>query len=339
MLIEAGAGLGSGFIDEEYTKAGARVVTDKARLFSDADMIIKVKEPLEPEYNLMREGQIIYTYLHLAADRRLTEVMRDRKVTGIAYETIRGRNGGLPCLKPMSEIAGRLATQQGAKYLEKPQGGRGVLLGGVPGVLPGNVVVLGGAGVVGSASVQMAVGLHANVVAMDVNLDAMTAMDTHYAGRIKTLYSTEANIIDQISTADLVIGAALIPGAAAPKLIKADYLKYMRKGAVIVDVAIDQGGSTETSRLTYHDKPIYTEKGIVHYCVGNMPGSVPITATTALNNATLRYGLMIANMGYKKALKADPGLMLGLNTYAGKITCEPVAEFFKMPYADPNTLI
>jgi len=338
VYVQKGAGKGSGFSDKDYMAVGAQILNTIEDVYATADMIIKVKEPLEPEYALMRKGQIVYTYLHLAADRKLTEVMRDRGVTGIAYETITDKKGALPCLKPMSEIAGRLATQEGAKFLEKPFGGRGILLGGVPGVLPANVLVLGGAGVVGSNAVAMAVGLHANVTAMDVNIDAMTAMDNHYAGRVRTLYSTDAAVREQIAEADLVIGAALIPGAAAPKLIRAEYLSLMKKGAVIVDGAIDQGGSCETSRLSYLNEPAYTEKGVVHYCVGNMPGAVPITSTAALNNSTLRYGLMIANMGYKKALKADPGLMLGLNTYGGAVVCQPVAECFGMEYVDPNTM-
>jgi len=339
VYIQKNAGVGSGFSDEDYKVAGCQILNTIEDIYATAEMIIKVKEPLEPEYKLMRKGQIMYTYLHLAAFKELTEVMAKNGVIGIAYETIVDKKGGLPCLKPMSEIAGRLATQEGAKFLEKPFGGRGILLGGVPGVLPANVVVVGGAGVVGANSVAMAVGMGANVTAIDVNIDALTAMDNHYQGRVRTLYSTEAAIRQQLAEADLVVGAALIPGAAAPKLIKREHLKIMKPGAVIVDVAIDQGGSAETARMTYHDAPTYTEEGIVHYCVGNMPGAVPITSTSALNNATLGYGLRIANGGYKKALKADPGLMLGLNTYNGEVTCQPVAEFFNMKYVDPNTMI
>lgn len=339
VIIQKGAGLGSAHPDKEYIAVGCRIVPTIEDVYAEADMIIKVKEPLEPEYELMREGQIIYTYLHLAASRELTEACLKRKIVGIAYETIRDKKGGLPCLKPMSEIAGRLSVQEGAKFLEKPFGGRGVLLGGVPGVLPANVLVLGGGGVVGRNAVAMAVGLQANVTAMDINIDALTELDNLYRGRINTLYSTDESIKEQIAKADLVIGAALIPGAATPKLIKKEYLSLMKKGAVIVDVAIDQGGSCETSRVTYHDKPVYTEKGIVHYCVGNMPGAVPVTSTAALNNSTLRYGLQIANKGWKQALKDEELLMLGLNTCMGNLTCKPVADFFDLPYVDPKNLL
>jgi alanine dehydrogenase len=338
VFVQKGAGVGSGHADKDYAAVGCKILPTIEDVYAEADMIIKVKEPLEAEYPLMREGQILYTYFHLAASRSLTEACVDRKIVAIAYETIRDRKGGLPCLKPMSEIAGRLSIQEGAKYLEKPFGGRGILLGGVPGVLPANVLVLGGAGVVGRNAVAMAVGLHANVTAVDVNLDALTDMDTQYGGRVNTLYSTDEAVKEQISKADLVVGAALIPGAAAPKLIRREHLPLMKKGAVIVDVAIDQGGSCETSHVTYHDKPVFAEKGIIHYCVGNMPGAVPITSTAALNNATLRNGLAIAGKGYKRALKEDALLMPGLNACMGKITCQPVAEYFDMTYTDPNTL-
>jgi alanine dehydrogenase len=338
VFIQKGAGVGSGHSDKDYMAVGCSILPTIEDVYATADMIIKVKEPLEKEYDLMRKGQILYTYFHLAASRELTEVCLKRGIIAIAYETIRDRKGALPCLKPMSEIAGRLSIQEGAKYLEKPFGGRGLVLGGVPGVLPANVLVLGGAGIVGRNAVAMAVGMHANVTAMDVNLDSLTEMDNLYAGRVNTLYSTDASVREQIAKADLVIGAALIPGAAAPKLIRREYLPIMKKGAVIVDVAIDQGGSCESSHVTYHDKPTFTEKGIVHYCVGNMPGAVPITSTAALNNSTLRYGLSIAGKGYQKALKEDAGLMLGLNTHLGELTCAPVAEYFGIQYSDPAKL-
>lgn len=339
VYIQHNAGVGSGFPDKEYVAVGCKILPTIEDVYAEAEMIIKVKEPLEPEYALMREGQILYTYFHLAADRRLTEVCLERKVVAIAYETIRDRKGALPCLKPMSEIAGRLSIQEGAKFLEKPFKGRGILLGGVTGVLPANVLVLGGAGVVGRNAVAMAVGLHANVTAIDVNLDSLTEMDTHYAGRVNTVYSTDEIVKEQISKADLVIGAALIPGAATPQLIRKEHLPLMKKGAVIVDVAIDQGGTCETSHVTYHNNPVFVEKGIVHYCVGNMPGAVPITSTLALNNSTLRYGLAIANKGYRQALKDDAGLMLGLNAHFGKLTCKPVAELFGMEYTAPEAVL
>ena len=348
VYIQHDAGVGSGYADEAYTSVGCKILPTIEDVYAKADMIIKVKEPIEhgtkpeydgvSEYKLMREGQILYTYFHLAADKALTEACVAKKIVAIAYETIRDRKGALPCLKPMSEIAGRLSVQEGAKYLEKPFGGRGVLLGGVTGVLPANVLVLGGAGVVGRNAVAMAVGLGANVTAVDVNLDALTEMDTHYAGRVHTLYSTDEAVREEIAKADLVIGAALIPGAATPQLIRKEHLPLMKKGAVIVDVAIDQGGTCQTSHVTYHDSPVFEEQGVIHYCVGNMPGAVPCTSTLALNNATLKYGLAIANKGYKEALKADPGLMLGLNAHLGKLTCKPVADLYGMEYTDPNTL-
>ncbi|MCH5164488.1 MAG: alanine dehydrogenase [Clostridiales bacterium] len=348
VYIQHDAGVGSGYSDEAYTAVGCKILPTIEDVYAKADMIIKVKEPIEhgtkpeydgvSEYKLMREGQILYTYFHLAADKALTKACVEKKIIAIAYETIRDRKGALPCLKPMSEIAGRLSVQEGAKYLEKPFGGRGVLLGGVTGVLPANVLVLGGAGVVGRNAVAMAVGLGANVTAVDVNLDALTEMDTHYAGRVHTLYSTDEAVREEIAKADLVIGAALIPGAATPQLIRKEHLPLMKKGAVIVDVAIDQGGTCQTSHVTYHDNPVFEEQGVIHYCVGNMPGAVPCTSTLALNNATLKYGLAIANKGYKEALKADPGLMLGLNAHLGKLTCKPVADFHGMEYTDPNTL-
>ncbi len=339
VYIQHDAGVGSGYDDEAYKAVGCKILPTIEDVYAKAEMIIKVKEPLEPEYKLMREGQILYTYFHLAADKALTKACLDRKVIAIAYETIRDKKGALPCLKPMSEIAGRLSVQEGAKYLEKPFGGRGCLLGGVTGVLPANVLVLGGAGVVGRNAVAMAVGLGANVTAVDVNLDALTEMDTRYAGRVHTLYSTDEAVREEIAKADLVIGCALIPGAATPQLIRKEYLPLMKKGAVIVDVAIDQGGTCQTSHVTYHDNPVFEEQGVIHYCVGNMPGAVPCTSTLALNNATLKYGLAIANKGYRAALKEDPGLKLGLNAHLGKLTCKPVADLYKMEYTDPDTVL
>lgn len=339
VYIQKGAGEGSSYSDELYTAVGCNILPTAEDIYETADMIIKVKEPLEPEYSLMREGQIFYTYFHLAADKALTEVVLDKKIVAIAYETIRDRNGALPALKPMSEIAGRLSVQEGAKYLERPFGGRGVLLGGVTGVLPANVLVLGGAGVVGRNAVAMAVGLHANVTAVDVNLDALTELDKLYEGRVNTVYSTDHTVKDLISKADLVIGAALIPGAATPQLIRREHLPLMKKGAVIVDVAIDQGGTCQSSHVTYHDDPVFEEEGVIHYCVGNMPGAVPVTSTAALNNATLANGLAIANKGYKEALSANPGLKEGLNADHGKLTCKPVADLYNMVYIDSDEVI
>ena len=331
VYIQHDAGVGSGYADEEYIRAGCKILPSIEEIYSTADMIIKVKEPLEPEYKLIKKGQVLYTYLHLAADRKLTEALLKSECVSVAYETIKDVGGGLPCLKPMSEIAGRLAIQEGAKYLEKPCGGRGILLGGVTGVLPANVLILGGAGVVGRNAASMAVGLHASVTVTDINLESLYEMDALYAGRINTLYSTEAAVAEQIAKADLVIGAALVPGAATPQLIHKEHLPLMKKGAVIVDVAIDQGGTCQTSHVTYNDDPVFEEQGIIHYCVGNMPGAVPFTSTLALNNATLKYGLAIAGKGYKEALKADAGLALGLNTHLGDLTCKPVGELFGIP--------
>ncbi len=339
VYIQDGAGIGSGYENAAYTAVGCKILPTIEDVYATADMIIKVKEPLEPEYKLMRKGQILYTYFHLAADRKLTDAVLASECVAIAYETIKDRNGQLPCLKPMSEIAGRLSVQEGAKYLEKPFGGRGILLGGVTGVLPANVLVLGGAGVVGRNAVAMAVGLHANVTAVDVNLNSLYEMEALYAGRVHTLYSTPGAVADEIAKADLVIGATLIPGAATPQLILKEHLPLMKKGAVIVDVAIDQGGTCQTSHVTYHDNPVFEEQGVIHYCVGNMPGAVPFTSTLALNNATLGYGLKIAGMGYKEALKADPGLALGLNAHMGTLTCKPVGEFYKMPTKDPLSVL
>lgn len=337
VLIEKDAGVGSSFTDAEYIAAGCQIVETAAEAWA-ADMVIKVKEPLESEYKYFRKGLILYTYLHLAADKPLTDALLASGVKSVAYETIVGRNGGLPCLAPMSEIAGRMSIQEGAKYLERPFGGRGVLLGGVPGVKRGNVVILG-AGKVGSNAAMMAMGLNANVTITDVNLDRLAQLDEEFGSKLTTLYSTDANIREAIKDADLVIGSVLLPGKATPKLIREEHLKIMKPGAVIVDVAIDQGGCCETSHATTHDDPIFTVDGIVHYCVANIPGAVSNTSTQALVNRTLPYGLKLANLGMEAACKADKGLMLGLNTYEGKLTFAGVAEAFGMEYTDPNTLM
>ena len=337
VLIEKDAGVGSSFSDAEYVAAGCQIVETAAEAWA-ADMVIKVKEPLESEYKYFRKDLILYTYLHLAADKPLTDALLASGVKSVAYETIVGRNGGLPCLAPMSEIAGRMSIQEGAKYLERPFGGRGVLLGGVPGVKRGNVVILG-AGKVGSNAAMMAMGLNANVTITDVNLDRLAQLDEEFGSKLTTLYSTDANIREAIKDADLVIGSVLLPGKATPKLLRKEHLALMKPGAVIVDVAIDQGGCCETSHATTHADPIYMVDGIVHYCVANIPGAVSNTSTQALVNRTLPYGLQLANKGVEAACKADKGLMLGVNCYDGKCTFAGVAEAFGMEYVDPNTLM
>lgn len=338
VLMESLAGVGAGFEDEDYITAGAEIMPDAKSVFDRSDMIIKVKEPLPEEYGLLREGQILYTYLHLAADETLTKAMIDAKIKAIAYETMEGPNRVLSCLKPMSEIAGRLSVQQGAKYLEKPFGGRGVLLGGVPGVEKGRVTVIGG-GIVGTNACKMAVGTGARVTLLDVNLNRLNYMDDLFDGRVETLYSSEDNIISAIRKADLVIGAVLIPGAVAPKVVRREHLKYMKKAAVLVDVAVDQGGCFETSRPTTHTNPTFVLDDIVHYCVANMPGAVPRTSTIALSNATLMHGLQIAGKGLEKACCESNTILTGLNVYNGKVTYKAVAEAFGITCIDPRELI
>lgn len=330
VVVQRGAGCGSGFEDQAYEEAGCILEADARAVFADCDMIIKVKEPLEPEYPLIRENQILYTYLHLAADRGLTEALLRSGCIGIAFETITGKTGDLPCLKPMSQIAGRLSVQEGAKYLEKPFGGSGVLLSGVPGVKRGQVAVLG-AGTVGINAVRTAVGMGADVTVLDIDLNRLEYLDDIYSDRINTVYSTPQSIEEALRHADLVIGAVLIPGGATPKLVRREYLKQMKKGSVFVDVAIDQGGCGETSHVTYHDDPVYLVDNVLHYCVGNMPGAVSNTATVALNNAISGYALSIADKGAEAALAADPGLLRGLNIYKGSLTCSGVAEAHGMP--------
>ena len=327
VIIETEAGMGSGFSDEAFKAAGAIIADSAQEVWAKSEMIVKVKEPLEAEYPLMREGQILYTYLHLAANRPLTEAMLKSGCIGVAYETIEDKSGGLPLLKPMSEIAGRLSIQEGAKYLEKPFGGKGVLLGGVPGVKGARVIILG-AGIVGANACRMAVGLGADVTVMDVDLDKLRTLDALYTGRVKTLYSTPSATHAEVQTADLVIGAVLIHGASAPKLLKKDYLKDMIPGSVIVDVAVDQGGCFETTKATYHRDPVYEVDGIVHYCVANMPGAVPRTSTLALTNATHAYGLKIADQGVDALLKGDPFFRKGINIYRGSCTYDQVAQQF-----------
>jgi len=331
VIVEKSAGEGSGFADADYQEVGCTIAANAEAVFADTEMIVKVKEPLPEEYALMRSGQILYTYLHLAANKELTETLLARKISGIAYETIVEADGSLPCLAPMSQIAGRLSIQEGTKYLEKEMGGRGVLLGGVPGVYRGEVVILG-AGVAGSNACQTAIGLGANVTVLDISAKRLVELDALWGNRVQTLYATPSNIAEAIRHADLVIGAVLVPGGAAPRLVTRKMLKTMKRGAVMVDIAIDQGGCFETSHQTYHDAPVYEVEGILHYCVGNMPGAVSLTSTLALNGATNRYGLLIADLGLEAAMKASEPLRYGLNCHAGKLTNKPVADALGLPY-------
>ncbi len=338
VLVEKAAGTASGFEDQAYAKAGAEIVNTPKEIYDRADMVMHVKEPLSSEYALIRKGQIIFTYLHLAAAEELTHVLVKSMAVGIAYETIQKADGTLPLLTPMSEVAGRMAIQEGAKYLEMPQGGSGILLGGVPGVAPGKVVIIGG-GVVGTNAAKIACGIGARVYILDVNLDRLRYLSDILPGNCCTLMSCPANIRDLIQRADLIIGAVLIPGAKAPKLITKDMLKYIRKGTVMVDVSIDQGGCFETSRPTTHANPVYTVDGVIHYCVANMPGAVPRTSTMALTNATLPYALQIANMGWKNAMSENAEIRKGANVVDGRITCKGVADAFGLEYSDIDKLI
>lgn len=337
--IERGAGIGSGFADDEYLAAGASLLEDATDVWATVDMMVKVKEPLESEWPLFREGLILYTYLHLAADRPQLDALTSAGVRSVAYETLQEADGSLPLLAPMSQIAGRLAVQEGAKYLEKSYGGEGVLLAGVPGTPKANVVVLGG-GTVGTNAAKIAVGMGANVTVLDVSLRRLEQLDDRFGAHIQTLVSTDSNVERAVADADLVIGSVLIPGASTPKLFKRAYLPKMRPGAVFVDVAIDQGGCGESSHVTTHDDPIFIEDGVVHYCVGNMPGAVPRTSTIALTNATLRYGLEIANKGLDAAIKDNPAIALGVNTYDGKVCCKNLVDSFTdLNYVDVMTLV
>ena len=338
VYVQKTAGGGSGFTDEQYVKAGAELLDTADEVWQTGDMIVKVKEPVAPEYSRMRENQLLFTYLHLAPEFELTKQMLERKVTGIAYETITDENGRLPLLTPMSEVAGRMAVQVGATYLEKMNGGRGILLGGVPGVPAANVVIIGG-GVVGTEAAKMAVGLGARVTIIDRNLDRLRQLDDIFLSKVQTLASSRYAIEEAISHADLVIGAVLVVGAAAPKLVTRDMLNLIPHGAVLVDVAVDQGGCFETTHATTHSNPTYYEEGVLHYCVANMPGAVPRTSTFALTNATLPYALALANKGFEAAIKDDPGLCEGVNTYAGKLTYEAVAESQSLEYTPLDSLI
>lgn len=332
VLVESGAGIGSGFADEDYAHEGAELIADAAEVWARSDMIMKVKEPLPAEYGFFREGQMLFTYLHLAAAGDLAEHLLSKKVTGIAYETIQLQSGSLPLLTPMSEVAGRMSVQIGAHFLEKFYGGRGILLGGVPGVPPADVIILGG-GIVGTNAAKMALGLGANVVIIERSADRMRALDDIFGMRLRTLMSNPHNIANAVQKADLLIGAVLIPGARAPRLVTEAMVQGMKQGAVIVDVAVDQGGSIETiDRVTTHSNPTYEKHGVLHYAVANMPGAVPRTSTLALTNVTIPYALELASKGFAQAVAANYALQLGVNTYMGSVTHSAVAEALGVPY-------
>ena len=337
VYIEKGAGEGSSFTDEEYKASGAVLMDTAKEIWDTCEMMIKVKEPLKEEYQYFHKDLILYTYFHLAADRPLTDALLQAGVKGVAYETLMERNGSIPLLAPMSQIAGRLSVQEGAKYLEKPFGGKGMLLSGVPGTPKAKVVILG-AGNVGTNACKIAVGMGADVTIFDINLERLAYLDDIFGARIQTMYSTDAAIENAVKDADLVIGCVLIPGKAAPKVMKKEYLKEMKPGSVIVDVAVDQGGCCETTKVTYHDNPTFVVDGIVHYCVGNMPGAVPRTSTIALTNATLKYGLQIAGKGLENACKENDVIYSGINTYAGKLTCKNVADSFHVEHTEIKEL-
>jgi alanine dehydrogenase len=338
VLVQDKAGEGSGITNEELTGAGAKIVKTAEEVWKQADMIIKVKEPIKPEWPLMREDQILYTYLHLAPVPDLTAELLKRKVAGVAYETITDSAGKLPLLIPMSEVAGRMSIQVGAQFLESPNGGKGVLLGGVPGVSAGKVTVIGG-GTVGIHAARMAVGLGAKVNIIELDPVQLRWLDNLFQGRAATLMSNSYNIAESVRTADLVVGGVLIPGASAPKLVTRKMISQMKPGSVVVDVAVDQGGCFETTTPTTHSKPTFVVDGVIHYCVANMPGAVPRTSTYALTNVTLKYALMLANLGLKGACLADPGLANGVNTYKGKMTCRGVAESQKLEYTSLEHLL
>jgi alanine dehydrogenase len=334
VFVQSEAAERMGIADDDYRRAGAAILPDAAEVFAAADLIVKVKEPLEAERAMLRQGQTLFTYLHLAPDPEQAKELLASGVTAIAYETVTSARGGLPLLSPMSEVAGRMSIQAGAHCLEMEQGGRGMLLGGSAGVAPANVVVIGG-GVAGVNAVRMAIGLEAAVTCIDVNIERLYALDQQFGASVNTIFSTRQAIEDYVLEADLVVGAVLVPGAAAPKLITTELVKAMHRGSVIVDISIDQGGFSETSHPTTHANPSYVEHGVVHYCVTNMPGAVARTSTFALNNATLPFVLALANKGPIAALRADPHLLAGLNVYEGRITHAAVAEALGLPYVDP----
>ncbi len=340
VFVEQGCGIGSGFSDEDYTAVGAAVLSDKKRLFEEAEMIVKVKEPLPEEYELFHERQILFTYLHLAPEPALTAALLKHKVTGIAYETVVGKDGRtLPLLAPMSEIAGRMSVQIGAQFLESRYGGAGVLLGGVSGVAPGQVVIIGG-GIVGTNAAKMAVGLGARVTVIDLSIDRLRYLDDVFGGRIATVMSNSYNIAEWVARADLLIGAVLIPGAKTPQLVTEDMVKTMKQGSVIVDVAIDQGGSIATcDRVTTHENPTFTKHGVIHYSVANIPGAVSRTSTLALTNATLPYALRIADKGWEAACSEDSGLAEGLNTIDGNVVNRPVADALGLAFTEKEAFL
>jgi alanine dehydrogenase len=338
VLIETGAGLGSGFTDEDFSAVGVTIAPDADTVWRESEMIMKVKEPIRVEWPRMRRGQLVFTYFHFAADEELTRAHLASGATCVAYETVELPTRELPLLTPMSEVAGRMAVQEGAKYLEKLYGGRGVLLGGVPGVAPAKVVILGG-GIVGINAAKMAAGMGAKVVILDISLERLRYLSDVMPANVQLIHSNRHNILEQIATADLVVGGVLIPGAKAPKLIRREDLSRMRAGSVIVDVAIDQGGCVETIHATTHENPTYVVDGVIHYGVANMPGGVPRTSTLALTNATLPYALQLANKGWKRALRENPALLKGLNITDGKVTYAGVAEAFGMPYHDPAQFV
>ena len=338
VLVEASAGVGSGFPDDTYRAAGASIVTRAAEVWAKAELVVKVKEPIEPEWPCIRAGQVIFTYFHFAASEPLTRALIKSGAIAIAYETVQLPSGELPLLTPMSEVAGRMAVQAGAKYLEKVYGGSGVLLGGVPGVLPAEVLILGG-GVVGANAALMAAGLRSHVTLLDLSLDRLRYLADVLPPNVDLLYSNRHNLLDQLRKADLVIGAVLLPGAKAPKLVRRDDLKLMKPGSVIVDVAVDQGGCIETSKPTTHENPTYIVEGIIHYAVANMPGGVPRTSTLALTNATFPYAKRLARVGWKQACRDDRSLFLGLNVIGGAVVYPAVAEAFGLPSTDPTTLV
>jgi alanine dehydrogenase len=338
VLIQDGAGAGSSIPQERYVRAGADIVPTAQDVWRDAEMILKVKEPVTNEYDLMREGQVLFTYLHLAASRELTEALLERKVHGVAYETVQMPDGRLPLLAPMSEVAGRMAPHVGARLLEKEYGGRGILMGGVSGVRPAKVLVLG-AGMAGSNAAWIAAGMEAEVTVVDRNLDRLRFIDQVMRGRIVTLMSDRLTLEQRVREVDVVIGTVLVPGARAPKLVTRAMVASMRPGSVVIDIAIDQGGCVETSHMTTHSNPTYVEESVVHYCVGNMPGAVPNTSTYALTNVTMPYGLAIAGLGLEDAMRADPALARGLNTYGGALTNGPVAEAHDLDHAPVSSAI
>ncbi|PWC31820.1 alanine dehydrogenase [Azospirillum sp. TSO22-1] len=338
VLVQAGAGAEIGFSDDDYRRAGAGIAATAPEIFAAADMIVKVKEPQPDECRMLREGQVLFTYLHLAPDPEQAKLLQQSGCTAVAYETVTDRNGRLPLLAPMSEIAGRMAIQVGAVALQKSTGGSGVLLGGVPGVLPGKVLVIGG-GVVGANAARMAMGLGADVTIADRSVARLAQLDDLFGPQLKTAFASADTLDRLIVDADLVVGAVLVVGAAAPKLVKREQLSRMRRGSVLVDVSIDQGGCFETSHATTHSDPTYVVDGVVHYCVANMPGAVARTSTEALNHATLPFALALANKGWKRALAEDPHLLAGLNVHAGKITHPAVADALGTPYADPQGFV